>query len=135
MYDQKRDSDSIMLLRVYQEWVHKFHPYLKHKKADEEEQREKRPQFGENRVYIKRPMNSERKWCHDHGLDLNVLRDVAQLCEEVRNRFIRMNIPPQCLNSKVNIRDDNPDGELILKLCIGGAFYNKYVKAAYKNED
>ena len=24
---------------------------------------------------------------------------------------------------------------LILKLCIGGAFYNKYVKAAYKNED
>jgi hypothetical protein len=24
---------------------------------------------------------------------------------------------------------------LILKICIGGAFYNKYVKAAYKNED
>ena len=28
LYDDKRDSDSIMLLRVYQEWVHKFHPYL-----------------------------------------------------------------------------------------------------------
>jgi hypothetical protein len=27
------------------------------------------------------------------------------------------------------------EGELILKICIGGAFYNKYVKAAYKNED
>lgn len=24
---------------------------------------------------------------------------------------------------------------MILKCCIGGAFYNKYVKAAYKNED
>jgi len=33
------------------------------------------------------------------------------------------------------LRDDNPDAVLILKLCIGGAFYNKYVKAAYKNED
>lgn len=33
------------------------------------------------------------------------------------------------------MRDDNPDAILIMKLCIGGAFYNKYVKAAYKNED
>ena len=33
------------------------------------------------------------------------------------------------------MRDDNPDAVLILKLCIGGAFYNKYVKAAFKNED
>jgi len=31
--------------------------------------------------------------------------------------------------------DDNPDGVLILKTCIGGAFYNKYVKATYKHED
>ena len=48
---------------------------------------------------------------------------------------MRMNISAQCLNSKVRLRDDNPDAELILKICIGGAFYNKYVKAAYKNED
>ena len=40
-----------------------------------------------------------------------------------------------CLNSKVRLRDDNPDAELILKICIGGAFYNKYIKAAYKNDD
>ena len=33
------------------------------------------------------------------------------------------------------MRDDNPDAELILKICVGGAFYSKYVKAAYKNED
>ena len=33
------------------------------------------------------------------------------------------------------MRDDNPDAELILKMCIGGAFYNKYIKAAYKNDD
>ena len=30
---------------------------------------------------------------------------------------------------------DNPDAELILKICIGGAFYSKYAKASYKNED
>ncbi|MEY3441716.1 MAG: hypothetical protein RL493_966 [Pseudomonadota bacterium] len=47
-----------------------------------------------------------------------------------------MNISPQCLNSKVKLWEkDNKEGELILKLCIGGAFYNKYVKASYKNED
>ena len=33
------------------------------------------------------------------------------------------------------MRDDNPESILILKTCIGGAFFNKYVKAAYKNED
>lgn len=48
---------------------------------------------------------------------------------------MRMDIPPQCLNSRVKLRDDNPSAELILKLCIGGAFYNKYVKAEYKNDD
>ena len=31
IYDDNRDSDSIMLLRVYSEWIHKFHPHLKHK--------------------------------------------------------------------------------------------------------
>jgi len=70
---------------------------------------------------------------------LNVLRDVAQLVEEIRLRFTRLNISPQCLNSKVKLWDkegkDCHEGVLILKLCIGGAFYNKYVKAAYKNED
>ena len=57
------------------------------------------------------------------------------MVEEIRQRFTKMNIPEKCLNSKVKLRDDNPDAVLILKLCIGGAFYNKYVKAAYKNED
>lgn len=84
---------------------------------------------------LKPPYANERKWCHDKGLDMNILREVAILTEEVRNRFIRMDIPLQCLNSKVRIREDNPAGELIMKLCIGGAFYNRYVKAAYKNED
>lgn len=80
-------------------------------------------------------MISEKKWCQDRNLDINVLRDVAQLVEEIRHRFTRINISPQCLNSKVKLTEDNPDAELILKICIGGAFYNKYVKAAYKNED
>ena len=49
---------------------------------------------------------------------------------------MRINISPQCLNSKVYLgREDSPEAELILKICIGGAFYNKYVKAAYKNSD
>lgn len=63
------------------------------------------------------------------------MKETAVLVEEVRARFQRINISSQCINSKVRIRDDNPDGILILKACIGGAFYNKYVKPAYKNED
>lgn len=123
-----------MLLRVYQEWVHKFHPYLKPKKDDDEPQPKSRD--ADKRVFIKRPMISERKWCQDRNLDLNVLRDVAQLVEEIRLRFRRMNISPQCLNSKAKIWDkDNYEGVLILKICIGGAFYSKYVKAEYKNMD
>lgn len=139
MYDENRDSDSLMLLRVYQEWVSKFHPYLKHKKEDEEAEMQMR-RGQDKRVYIRRPQMSERKWCNDRNLDLNVLRDVAQLVEEIRLRFQRMNISPQCLNSKVKLWDKENqrvvnEGILILKICIGGAFYNKYVKAAYKNED
>ena len=71
----------------------------------------------------------------DRGLDINILREVATLAEEIRHRFLRMNISTQCLNSKVKLRSDCQDGELILKTCIGGAFYSKYVRAAYKNED
>ena len=33
------------------------------------------------------------------------------------------------------MRDENPESILILKACIGGAFFNKYVKAAYKNDE
>lgn len=84
LYDEKRESDSIMLLRVYQEWISKFHPYLLHKKEDEEQQA---PHRDQRRVFIKRPMVAERKWCNDRHLDLNVLRDVAQLVEEIRHRF------------------------------------------------
>ena len=142
MYDDKRDSDSLMLLKVYQEWIHKFHPYLKHRKEDEEEEAKQRERDQQQRnrgdgrrVFIRRPLISEKKWCNDHGLDLNILREVATLSVEIRHRFIRMNISTQCLNSRVRLMDDNPDAELILKICIGGAFYNKYVKAAYKNED
>jgi hypothetical protein len=47
-----------------------------------------------------------------------------------------MNIPEKCINSRVRFGgDEYLEGDLILKTCIGGAFYNKYVKAAYKNED
>lgn len=33
------------------------------------------------------------------------------------------------------IDEESLDSYIILKTCIGGAFYNKYIKAAYKNED
>lgn len=38
LYDEKRNSDSLMLLRLYQEWVFKFHGYLIPKREDEDRQ-------------------------------------------------------------------------------------------------
>lgn len=33
------------------------------------------------------------------------------------------------------MRDESPEAMLILKVCIGGAFFNKFVKGVYKNDD
>ena len=57
------------------------------------------------------------------------MRETAFMVDEVKHRFLRMNIPEKCLNSRVRTGEDYPDGDLILKTCIGGAFYNKYIKA------
>ena len=56
------------------------------------------------------------------------------MVNEVKTRFMRMNIPEKCLNSRVRFGDEYPDSDLTLKTCIGGAFYSKYIKAQYKNE-
>lgn len=117
-----------MLLRVYQEWVNKFHAHL-NKDVDDGDHGFRK------RFVVGRPSSVEQKWCRDRGLDLNVLREVANLACEIRQRFLQMNISKPCLNSRVNLRGNDPHGELVIKTCIGGAFYPKYVKAQYKNED
>jgi hypothetical protein len=62
------------------------------------------------------------------------------MVDEIRHRFTMMKISEKCLNSKVRMREkdtnlDNPDAIMILKTCIGGAFYGKYVKGVYKNDE
>ena len=52
MYDQQRDSDSLMLLRVYQEWMNKFHGYLKIK---QDEPSKSQNGSSQRRGIIKRP--------------------------------------------------------------------------------
>lgn len=52
MYDQQRDSDSLMLLRVYQEWMNKFHGYLKIK---QDEPNKNQNGSTQRREIIKRP--------------------------------------------------------------------------------
>jgi len=41
-YDERRDSDSIMLLRVYDEWQRRWHPDLAYKEDDNAKSREER---------------------------------------------------------------------------------------------
>ena len=97
-------------------------------------EREQGRRYGGKRLHII-ITQQERKWCQDKGLDVNILRETACMVDEVKVRFMRMNIPEQCLDSRVRFGAEYPEGDLILKTCIGGAFYNKYIKAQYKNED
>lgn len=46
-----------------------------------------------------------------------------------------MNVSLESLNSEVDLFDENSVGEMILKTCIGGAFYKNYVKASYKKDE
>jgi len=137
-YDERRDSDSIMLLKVYNEWQRRWHPELSYKEDDMAKSKEERDRqsrrLGGRRLRC-RITPQERKWCNDKSLDANILRETAAMVDEVKVRFMRMNIPEKCLNSRVRTGDEYPDGDLILKTCIGGAFYNRYIKAQYKNED
>ena len=60
-YDEGRDSDSIMLLRVYNEWIHQFHPELKYKVDSQgmsREERQQAPWLG-RRLRLRKPMPSE----------------------------------------------------------------------------
>ena len=57
------------------------------------------------------------------------------LVEEIRERFMNMKIGLENLNSKVDLSSSSKSGELILRTCICGAFYDKFVKASYKRLD
>ena len=107
--DEKRDSDSIMLLKVYEEWQRRWHPELQHKDAQVE--RNKKDNLSEReRIEIMRYGGrklkfrlgpQEKKWCSDKSLDANILRETAIMVDEVKIRFLRMNIPFGILNSRV----------------------------------
>ena len=102
-YDEGRDSDSIMLLRVYNEWIHQFHPELKHKvdaQGLSREERVQHPWIG-RRLRLRRPMPAEQKWCAEKSLDLKILRETAHMVDEIKTRFLRMHIPERCINSRV----------------------------------
>jgi hypothetical protein len=40
-----------------------------------------------------RVLPHERKWCSDKSLDANILRQTAIMVDEIKIRFLRMNIP------------------------------------------
>lgn len=54
IYDEGRDSDSIMLLKVYTEWIRHFHTDLLYKEDDVNVKRDERP-FRKNgwRLFLK----------------------------------------------------------------------------------
>ena len=47
-----------------------------------------------------------------------------------------MHFSEKSLNSRFNLgkEETREDAFLILKIVIGGAFYNRYIKASYKND-
>lgn len=92
-YDQGRDSDSIMLLKVFEDWMQKWHPHLK----NESNMMLNQSRAARNRnFFISR---DERNWCFEKCLDVNILRETALMVEEIKSRFYRLNIPQESLNS------------------------------------
>lgn len=56
---------------------------------------------GHRRLRLRRPMPAEQKWCAEKNLDIKILRETAHMVDEIKTRFMRMNIPERCLNSRV----------------------------------
>lgn len=57
-----------------------------------EEREQLRRRWGGKRLRF-RITQQERKWCSDKGFDVNILRETALMVDEIKNRFMRMNIP------------------------------------------
>ena len=74
MYDDNRESDSILLLRIFEEWVNKFGKELM--ACSEQSRNFRRDRFA-------RPSQAELQWCKDRFLDFNILKEVAFLSEEI----------------------------------------------------
>ena len=120
-YDKAECSDSILQLKIYEEWCKKFHPEH-YSVLLESERRIRKPRVSKNR--------DEVKWCRDHCLDWSILKETLILVEEIRYRFRSMEVVPEVLNSRVNY-DDN--GIVILKTILAGAFYRRYIHAEFRN--
>ena len=63
-YDECRDSDSIMLLKVYNDWWSRWHRNISFSKNSH------------SRLNLK-ITHDERDWCKRQGLDVSILRETA----------------------------------------------------------
>jgi HrpA-like RNA helicase len=120
-YDKGECSDSILQLKIYEEWWEKFHEEHYEVQYDGD-RRIRKPKISKNR--------DELRWCRERCLDWSILKETLILIEEIRHRFMNMKVLPEIVNSRVKY-DEN--GILILKTILSGAFYRKYIHVEYKN--
>ena len=76
-------------------------------------------------------IEEEKIWCHSKFLDIKVLISTAQMIFDIKNRFYKLGFSKEIINS--SLQNVNEDVDFFLKICIGGAFYGKYVRADFKN--
>lgn len=78
MYDNGRESDSILQLRIIEEWISKFRREMNNLNSDTQKGSRKNRQRR-----FRRPDKAELEWCRERCLDFTILKEVAFLAEEI----------------------------------------------------
>jgi ATP-dependent RNA helicase DHX57 len=122
VWDWNRDSDPIAYLAAYSTWFDIFGKNIKKTMKHSKKFISKVP-----------ASNEEKSWARKHYIDHNVMREIMLTYEEIKRRFLMMNLAPTHLKNRNNPTD--PDTVLRMKLCLAAAFIGKYCQSHFAYED
>ncbi|XP_038074406.1 ATP-dependent RNA helicase TDRD9-like [Patiria miniata] len=104
-------SDCLAILNAYNKWDH----------------------LRQTKGFLRAGMN-ERKWGEKHMIQINRIREVAEVVKELSDRLSKYNIQlPRGNHKKLN-QSDHTDDLLILKIVLAGAFYPNYFSCEQPDE-
>lgn len=122
IWDGNRDSDPISYLTAYTAWFNNFGHDVKHSMKHSK------------RFIGKVPATEKEKvWARNNFIDHNVMREILLTYEEIKRRFIMMNLSSHHLKQKNSLND--PDTVFRMKLCLAAAFIGKYCQSHFAYED
>lgn len=120
-YDKGDQSDSIMMLRIYDDWENKFgerlHRYDKPKRL----------------INKKNVTYDENHWCRQRCLDPMILREVMILKDDIKRRLLKYNINEMYMSQVMDMSQTESISRL--KILIAAAFFSKYLRSEINMQD